>query len=78
MKYRTRIYYSESQKAQMWDRWQKGESLNAIARRFERGHSSIQRILSLTGGIRPRQRTRSARALSLPEREAISRGLASG
>lgn len=78
MKYRTRIYYSESHKAQMWDRWQKGESLNTIARHFERGHSSIQRILSLTGGIRPRQRTRSEKALSLPEREAISRGLASG
>jgi len=78
MKYRTRIYYSESQKSQMWERWQKGESLNAIARHFERGHSSIQRILALTGGIRPPQRTRSARALSLPEREAISRGLASG
>lgn len=78
MKYRTRIYYSESQKAQMWDRWQKGESLNTIARHFERGHSSIQRILSLTGGIRPRQRTRSEKALTLQEREAISRGLASG
>jgi len=78
MKYRTRIYYSESQKAEMWDRWQKGESLNAIARQFERGHSSIQRILSLAGGIRPPKRTRSASSLSLPEREAISRGLASG
>jgi len=62
----------------MWARWQKGESLNSIARHFERGHSSVQRILALTGGIRPPQRTRSAKALSLPEREAISRGLASG
>lgn len=26
MKYRTRIYYSEKQKSQMWNRWEKGES----------------------------------------------------
>jgi hypothetical protein len=32
MKYRTRINYSEEQKSQMWDRWQKGESLHSIAR----------------------------------------------
>ena len=41
MKYRTRIYYSESQKALMWDRWQKGDSLHTIARLFDRGHSLI-------------------------------------
>ena len=57
MKYRTRIYYSEEQKALMWDRWQKGESLHAIARLFDRSHGSIAGILSRTGGIRPRQRT---------------------
>ena len=76
MKYRTRIYYSEEQKSQMWDRWQKGESLHTIARLFERGHSSISCILSLTGGIRPQKRTRSSLALTLSEREDISRGLA--
>ena len=31
MKRRPRIYYSDSQKALMWDRWQKGESLQKIA-----------------------------------------------
>ena len=31
MKYRQRIYYTETQKALMWDRWQKGESLGSIA-----------------------------------------------
>jgi len=34
MEPRPRIYYTESQKALMWDRWQKGESLHAIARLF--------------------------------------------
>ena len=45
MKMRPRIYYTETDKALMWDRWQKGESLNSIARLFDRGYSSIQRIL---------------------------------
>ena len=35
-KYRPRIYYTEADKALMWDRWQKGESQNAIARLFDR------------------------------------------
>jgi hypothetical protein len=30
MKYRPRIYYSDAQKALMWDRWQKGDSMHAI------------------------------------------------
>lgn len=78
MQYRNRIYYSETQKAEMWDRWQKGESLNSIARRFDRGHSSISRILGESGGIRPHPRTRCATSLTLSERETISRGIASG
>jgi len=52
MKYRTRIYYTEEQKALMWDRWQQGDSLHQIAQLFDRNHSSIQRILAETGGIR--------------------------
>jgi len=78
MKQRTRIYYTEKQKALMWDRWQQGESLHQIAQSFDRGHSSTHRILAETGGIRPRPRRRSPRALSLAEREEISRGLAQG
>ena len=48
-----RIHYTETDKSLMWDRWQKGESLNEIARLFDRGHSPIQRILAESGGIRP-------------------------
>jgi IS30 family transposase len=76
MKYRPRIYYTEAQKALMWDRWQKGESLESIAQLFDRHHSSVQRILAETGGIRPAPRRRSNRSLTLAEREEISRGLA--
>lgn len=78
MKQRRRIYYTESQKAIMWDRWQEGESLSQIAQLFDRGHSSIQGILAETGGIRPAQRCRSRLALTLAEREEISVGLARG
>lgn len=78
MKQRPRIYYTESQKAVMWERWRKGESLQQIAQLFDRNHSSIQRILAETGGIRPPQRRRSRLALTLAEREEISRALVSG
>jgi len=78
MKQRPRIYYTETDKALMWDRWQKGESLNSIARHFDRHHSAIQGILSRTGGIRPPERRRSGLALTLAEREEISRGVVVG
>jgi IS30 family transposase len=78
MKQRPRIYYSESQRALMWDRWQKGESLQKIALLFDRNHSSIQKILAQTGGIRPAQRCRPRLALTLAEREEISRAVAAG
>jgi len=78
MKQRPRIYYTESQKALMWERWQKGESLQQIAQLFDRNHSSIQRILAETGGIRPRQRSRSRLALTLAEREEILRAVVVG
>ena len=65
---RPRIHYSESQKALMWERWQKGEALQQIAQLFDRNHSSIQSILAAAGGIRPAQR-RSRLALTLAEWE---------
>ena len=78
MQYPTRIYYTAADKSLMWDRWQKGESLHSIARHFGRSHSSIQGVLSRTGGIRPAQRRRSRRTLTLCEREEISRGVFAG
>lgn len=78
MKQRTRIYYSAEQRALMWDRWAKGDTLHAIARLFDRGHSSIAFQFEAAGGIRPATRNRSKQSLSLSEREAISRGLVQG
>ena len=78
MVYRKRTYYTDAQKTEMWDRWQRGESLNAIAQCFDRGHSSIQGILATSGGIRPPDRRRSRLSLTLAEREQISRGIVAG
>jgi IS30 family transposase len=78
MKQRRRIYYSASQRAEIWDRWERGESMSSIGRGFERESSSIFSVLSPSGGIRPVDRRRSRCALSLIDREEISRGLTVG
>ncbi len=78
MKQRKRRYFTAPEIAVIWDRWEKGESLNAIARDLGRGHSAVQGVLAPTGGIRPPPRCRSQRALSLAEREEISRGVVAG
>ncbi len=75
MAYRTRIFFTEKQKSEIWDRWQRGESMRSIGRHFDRGSSSIYPLLERTGGIRPATRTRSRLALTLTEREEISRSL---
>jgi IS30 family transposase len=62
----------------MWDRWQQGESLHNIAALFDRSHGSIAGILARTGGIRPTERRRSSLALTLAEREEISRCVVAG
>jgi len=75
MVYRTRIKYTVAQMADIWGRWQGGESLNSIGRLFDRHSSSIFGLLAPTGGIRPPPRLRARLALTLAEREEISRGL---
>ena len=75
MKYRRRIYYSAEQRAEIWDRWQRGESMSSIGRAFGRQSSSVFSVISPTGGIRPPDRNRAKHMLSLSEREEISRGL---
>ena len=81
MKYRTRTYYTDAQKAVMWERWKQGWTLHQIAQLFNRSHTSVQGILARTGGIRPARRTRTAMALSLLDRidwpSAIAREISS-
>jgi len=75
MKRRPRIIYTAQQRALMWERYQKGSSLNDIARLFERHHSSVSRIIGESGGIRPNNKQRAKNNLTLDEREEISRGI---
>jgi len=74
---RFRRGFTAAEKTELWDRWQRGESLKAIGRTFGKPSSSIRNQLAPHGGIRPASRRRSQLALTLPEREEISRGLAS-
>lgn len=75
MKYRRRRFFTDKQKSEIWDRWQRGESMSSIGRGFDRASSSIYPLLARTGCIRPPDRSRSQLALTLAEREEISRGL---
>lgn len=78
MSRRKRRWYMALEKSDMWDRWQRGESLNAIARAFETSHSAISKNFDRYGGIRPPSPQRSRLALSHSEREEISRGVVVG
>jgi len=76
-KKRTRRAYTAADVAELWDRWGRGESSKKIAEAMGRG-ASVYPILLRYGGIRPRTRCRSPQALTLAEREEISRGIAGG
>ncbi|MGB5630911.1 MAG: IS30 family transposase [Woeseiaceae bacterium] len=78
MGYPKRIYYTEVDQRRIFERWFQGESQCSIARSFGRSHTSIQQVLARTGGLRPRERRRSRLALTLAEREEISRGIVAG
>jgi IS30 family transposase len=67
--------FSAAEKTELWDRWQRGESLKAIGRVFGKPSSSIYYQVSPHGGIRPAPRRRSRLALTPWEREEISRGI---
>ena len=67
-----------AEKTELWRRWRRGESLNAIGRALGRIAHVVRYEVARTGGIPPPARQRSRLALTLTEREAISRGLASG
>ena len=74
--YRKRRWFTAAEVVKIWKLWQEGKSTKEIGRVLDRGGSTIHGQLAVYGGIRPRPRCRSARALSLAEREEISRGIA--
>ncbi|MBZ5696387.1 MAG: IS30 family transposase [Acidobacteriia bacterium] len=69
---------SLTQRSEIWSRWKSGQSLHEIGRAFGKPHTSIRCLLLPHGGIPPAARRRSRLALTLAEREDISRGIASG
>jgi IS30 family transposase len=75
---RKRRFYTAAESAEIWDRWRRGEGLKSIGRVFGKTSSSIFAHIRPSGGIRPSQRRRSRLALTLAEREEISRGLVNG
>jgi IS30 family transposase len=70
-----RRFYTAAESAEIWDRWRRGEGLRSIGRVFGKRSSSIFNHLQPSGGIEPPVRQRSRLALTLVEREEISRGL---
>ncbi len=68
--------FTAVEKTELWDRWQRGESTKVIGRAFGKYQASIYFQLAPYGGIRPSPRRRSRLALTLSEREEISRGIA--
>jgi IS30 family transposase len=70
--------FTATESAEIWDRWKRGEGLKSIGRVFGKNSSSIFNHLKPSGGIRPPPRQRSTLALTLAEREEISRGLVAG
>jgi IS30 family transposase len=68
---------SESEKFEIWDRFEAGESLRSISRRLGRPPSTIRTHVVTAGFRRPLPAAEwSSQRLSLSEREEISRGLA--
>jgi len=71
--------FTAEQKTELWERWRQGQCVADIARALQRRNKSgVYRVLALNGGMRPSSRRRSAMALTLEEREEISRGIAVG
>ena len=73
---RPRRSFTVRELAEVWDRWKQGDSAKVIGRELGRQPSSVYHVLVRFGGIRPRPRCRSGHALTLAEREEISRGIA--
>jgi IS30 family transposase len=79
MEWTARIRFTAHQKAELWERWKRGQCVADIARALgRRNKSGVYRILAHDGGIARLARRRAAGALRLEEREEISRGIATG
>jgi IS30 family transposase len=69
---------SAERKAELWQRWKNGQSLSDIGNALGKHAASIFGVVARSGGIAPATRRRSRLALTMSEREEISRGLSAG
>jgi IS30 family transposase len=63
------------EEAEFWRRYRQGENCTQIGRAMSKPGSTLRAMVRARGGFAPRARVRSARTLSLAEREEISRGI---
>ena len=70
--------YSARERRELWERWKQGESVSEIGRALDRAPGTIHTTIRHYGGVAPPERRRSRLALTLQEREEISRGIAAG
>lgn len=75
---RRRRRLTDAQKHDVWVRWLKGEPLDSIAAALQVSASGVWGEIDRRGGVPPLPTRRSARALSVVEREVIARGVAAG
>lgn len=68
----------EQKKSVIWREWERGTPMANIARVIAKPPATVFSYLQYHGGIRPRHRVRRAQALSLEEREEMSRGISHG
>jgi len=66
---------TETQRVEIWERLASGEPAPSVARAYGCFPNAIRQMQLLTGGAKPRTRTQRSGALSLAEREEISRGV---
>ena len=69
---------TSEQRREIWQRWKQGESLSEIGRALGKIPGSVYHVVKANGGYVPAERMRSARVLTLHDREEISRGISAG
>jgi len=75
---RMRREYSAGERRELWARWRRGESISEIGRALDRAPGAVHYTIRQCGGIAPPDRRRGRLALTLSEREEISRGVVAG
>ena len=69
---------ADAHKTELWHRWRKGEPIHEISRAIGERRAAIYTVLYRHGGFTPPERKRASTALTLAEREEVSRGLSAG